>query len=165
MLAAHRAYHVLMLRNKGIHLIKTHRIHVDFRVLLTDQLVGPVARLAGFAVEQRVGEAGHMPGSNPCLGVHENRGVKPHVVRAFLHELLQPRLLHVVLELGAEGAVVPAVGQAAVDLTAGVDVAAVFAQCNDLVESFFALFHSFHPFPWLDATEIIFICPGKLPTQ
>ena len=110
-------------------------------MLLTDELVGAVAGLAGLAVEQGIGEAGHMAGRDPGLGVHDDGGVKAHVIGALLNELFEPGLLDVVFELNAEGTVVPGVGKSAVDLAAGVHEAAVFAQCNDLVHGFFAFFH------------------------
>ena len=119
--------------DKGIHLVKAHRIDIDLVVLLADELVGTVAGLAGLAVEQGVGEAGHMTGGYPGLGVHDDGCVKTDIVGALLNELLQPCLLDIVFELDAERAIVPAVCKTAVDLTAGIDISAVFAQGNDLV--------------------------------
>ena len=58
-----------------------------------------------------------MAGGHPGLGVHEDGGVQTHVVGVLLHEFLPPGLLDVVLQLHAQGAVVPRVGQAAVDLS------------------------------------------------
>ena len=58
-----------------------------------------------------------------------------------LHELFQPCLFDVVLELNAERAVVPAVGQTAVDLGACEDKTTVFAEGNDLVHGLFTVFH------------------------
>ena len=153
MLAADRADHFLMLGDESVHLVKSHGVHVHILALLTvgNELVGTVAALAGAAVQQRVREAGHVTGSDPGLGVHQDGGVQAHVVGAFLHELLQPGLLDVVLELNAQGTVVPAVGQAAVDLAAGVDVPAVFAKVDDHVQSLFAVFHFLLSLPrgWL----------------
>ena len=64
MLAADGADDVLMLCDEGIHLVKAHGIHVHLGVLLTDQLVGAVACLAGAAVQQGVREAGDMAGGH-----------------------------------------------------------------------------------------------------
>ena len=143
MLAADRADHVLVLGDEGIHLVKGHGVHVHALAggAFADQLVGAVAALAGAAVQKRVREAGHMAGGDPGLGVHQDGGIQAHVVGAFLHELFQPGFLDVVFELDAQGAVVPAVGQAAVDLAAGVDEPAVFAQVDDHVQCLFAVFH------------------------
>ena len=61
MLAADRADDVLVVGDELIHLIKAHGIHIDLRMLLTDQLIGTVACLAGTAVQQGVREAGNVP--------------------------------------------------------------------------------------------------------
>ena len=117
-------------------------------VHVADELVGSVSCLAGLAVEQGVGEAGDVAGGDPGLGVHEDGGVEADVVLALLHELLEPCLLHVVLELHAEGTVVPGVCKPAVDLAARVYKAAVLAQRYDFVHCLFVVFHfSFTSFP------------------
>ena len=54
----------------------------------------------------------------PHVGVHEDGGVEPDHVVAAPDEALPPGPLHVVLELDAEGAVVPGAGEAAVYLAA-----------------------------------------------
>ena len=76
MLAADGADDVLMLCDEGIHLVKAHGIHIHLGVLLTDQLVGAVACLAGAAVQRGVREAGHMAGGHPGLGVHNDGGIQ-----------------------------------------------------------------------------------------
>ena len=106
-----------------------------------DHLVGAETLLALLAVHQRIAEAAQMAGSDPGLGIHQNRAVLTHVVGVLLDELLPPGLLHVVLQLHTQRAVVPGVGQAAVDLAAGKDKAAVFAQCDDFVHRLFGVFH------------------------
>ena len=102
------------------------------RVVL-DQLVGPEARLARAAVHQRIVEAAHVAARHPDLAVHQDRRVQTHVVFVLLHKLLPPGALDVVLELHAQRAVIPAVGQAAVDLAARIDEAAPLAQGHQLV--------------------------------
>ena len=149
MLAADGADHVLMLGDKGVHLVEAHGVHVDLGVLLADELVRTVAGLASLAVQQGVGEAGDVAGGDPGLGVHNDGGVQADVVGILLDELLQPGLLHVVLEFHAQGTVVPAVGQAAVDLGSSVDKAAVFAEVDDHVQGLFAVFHIHSPSVWL----------------
>ena len=96
-------------------------------MLLADELIGAVAGLAGLAVEQGVGKAGYMAGGDPGLGVHDDGGVQTHVIGALLNEFFEPGFFDVVLELNAEGAVVPGICKTAVDLAAGVHYAAVFA--------------------------------------
>ena len=141
MLAADGADDVLVLGDEFIHLVEAHGVDVDLMMLLADELVGAVAGLAGLAVEQRVREARDVAGRDPGLRVHDDGRVEADVVRAFLHEFLEPGLFDVVLELNAERAVVPAVGQAAVNFGACKDKAAVFAKGNDLVHGLFAVFH------------------------
>ena len=103
MFAADRADNLGVGRDEFVHLVKGHRVYIDAFALLAvgDQLVGAVAALAGAAVEQRVGKTRHMAGGDPGLRVHQNRGVQPDVVGAFLHEFLEPGLLDVVFELNA----------------------------------------------------------------
>ena len=108
---------------------------------LLDQLVGAEALLALAAVHQRIGEAREVAAGDPRLRVHEDGGVLADVVGVLLHELLPPGLLDVVLQLDAEGAVVPRVGEAAVDLRPGEDKAAVFTQGNDFVHGLFGVVH------------------------
>ena len=106
-----------------------------------DDLVGAEALVALAAVHQRIGEAAEMAACYPGLRVHQDRGVKADVVGVFLHELLPPGVLDVLLELGAEGAVVPCVSESAVDLTAGVNEASALAEGNDFVEGLFCVVH------------------------
>ena len=144
-LAADRAGDI-MLADEGDHLLVGHGLGGDAlqRVLgqpVLDQLVRAVAALAAFAVYERVVEGRDVAGCHPDLRVHEYRTVEPHVVGVFLHEFLPPGPLDVVLELHAERAVVPAVGKAAVDLTAGVDEAAVLAERDQLFHGLFRILH------------------------
>ena len=124
-----------------VHLVEAHGIDIDLRVLLADELIGAVACLAGAAVQQGVREAGNMAGGHPGLGVHDNGSVQADIVGALLHKLLQPCFLDVVLELNAQGAVIPAVGQTAVDLRTGENITTVLAEIDDHIKGLFALFH------------------------
>ena len=149
-----------MLTDEGDHLVVGHRL--DIRALdgvvlepVLDELVGPVAHLAGLAVDERVVEGGHMSGGDPDLRVHQYRRVEADVVGVLLDELLPPGLFDVVLELCAEGAVVPAVGKTAVDLAPGVDEAPVLAQSHELFHRLFRVFHSLLPFPQMASAEIL----------
>ena len=100
---------------------------------ILDQLVGTEARLAGLAVHQRIVEAADVAGSHPHLAVHQDCAVQAGVIRALLHEFLPPGLLDVVLEFHAERAEIPGVGQAAVDLRACEDEAAILAQRHQFI--------------------------------
>ena len=141
MLAADRADDVLVVGDELIHLIKAHSIHIDLGMLLTDQFIGTVAGLAGTAVQQGVREAGNVAGGHPGLGVHNDGGIQAHIVGALLDKLLQPCFLDVVLELNAQGTVVPAVGKTAIDLRTGEHVTTVLAEIDDHIKGLFALFH------------------------
>ena len=146
-LAADGADDVLMLCDESIHLVKAHGIHVHLGVLLTDQLVGAVACLAGAAVQQGVRKAGDVAGGHPGLRVHDDGCIQTHIIGAFLHEFLQPCLFDIVLELNAQRAVVPAVGQTAVNLGTGEHITTVLAEIDDHIKGLFALFHCSTSFP------------------
>lgn len=148
-----------MLTDEGDHLVVRHGL--DVRALdgvllkpVLDELVGPVAHLAGLAVDERVVEGGDVAGGDPDLGVHEDGGIEPDVIGVLLDELLPPGLFDVVFELRAEGAVVPAVGKTAVDLAPGVDEAPVLAQGHELFHRLFRVFHFLLPFPQMASAEI-----------
>ena len=141
MLAADGADDVLVLGDELVHLVKAHGIDVHFGVLVADELVGTVTCLAGAAVQQRVREARHVTGGDPGLRIHDDGCIQAHVVGAFLHELLQPCFLDVVLELDAQRAVIPAVGKTAIDLRTGEHVTTVLAEVDDHIKGLFALFH------------------------
>ena len=130
-----------MLGDELVHFLEAHGVHIDLMMLGGNELVGTVAGLAGLAVEQRVGEAGHMAGRDPRLRIHDDRGVQTDVVGAFLHEFLEPRLFDVVLEFYAKRAVVPAVGQTAVYFRPRKNKAAALAERDDLIHGFFRAFH------------------------
>ena len=96
---------------------------------------------AALAVHQRIGERTDVAGGDPSGGVHDNGGIKAHIVVRLLHELLQPSLLDVVLEFHTQRAVVPRVCQTAVNFGACVDVTSVLAEIYDHIQSLFTVFH------------------------
>ena len=87
----------------------------------------------GLAVHERIVEAAPVAGSHPHFAVHQDRGVQTDVILAFLNKLLPPGLFDVVLEFYAQRAVVPAIGQTAVNFAAGINEAAALAQRHKLV--------------------------------
>ena len=141
-MALHKGGH-LLLRERVDGLVQRHAV-LSGPVL--DQLVGAEALLALLAVHQRIAEAAQMAGGHPGLGVHQNGAVLSHIVGVLLHELLPPCLLDIVLQLHAQRAVVPGVGQTAVNLAAGEDEAAVFTQGDDFFHGFFGVFHDVFSF-------------------
>ena len=142
-LAAVGANHFLVGGNESVHLLKAHGIHVDSLTGLTglNQLVSALTGAAALAVHQRVGEIAHMAGGDPGGGVHEDGGIQTHVIFGLLDELFQPCLLDVVLEFHTQRAVVPGVGQTAVNLGTGIDIAPVLAEIYNHIQCFFAVLH------------------------
>ncbi len=78
--------------------------------IVLDQLVRPEAGFTAFAVHQRIVEVHHMAGGYPGFRVHQDSGIHPHVVGAFLHEFTPPGFFDVVFELHAQGTVIPGIG-------------------------------------------------------
>ena len=98
------------------------------------QLVEPEPPMVGLALDQRVAERADVPGRHPHLRVHEDPGIEPDDVVALLDHRPPPGALDVVLELDAEGAVVPDRVDAAVDLRGREDEAAALGERDDRVE-------------------------------
>ena len=98
------------------------------------QLVEPEAAVAGLALHERVTERAHVARGDPHLGVHEDARVEADDVVALLDHRSPPGPLDVVLELDAQGPVVPHGVDAAVDLRGGIDEAAALGQRDDGVE-------------------------------
>ena len=96
--------------------------------LVAHEQVGAEALSAAAAVDERVCEVLDVAAGAPDLGVHEDGGVEADHVAASPHEGLPPVALDVVLELDAEGAVVPGAGESAVDLAALEEEAPAAAQ-------------------------------------
>ena len=144
-LAAARAGH-LVVPDECHQLLLGHGLHVHIHAVLLHialhQLVRPVAHLAGLAVNQRIVEGGYVAAGHPHLGIHQNGGVQSHVVGILLDEFLPPGPLDIVLHLHAQGTVVPAVGKAAIDLTAGEYESPVLTQGHDLLHGLLGVFHA-----------------------
>ena len=135
-LAAGRAGNLLLL-DEALELLVRPAVRLDLLTVglrpVLDQLIRAKARLAGLAIHQRVVEVADVAARHPNLTVHQNRAVDADVVLVLLHELLPPRALDVVLELNAQRAVIPRVGQTAVDFGAGEHEAAALAQGDELI--------------------------------
>ena len=100
-------------------------------VVILNQLVGAMPAFTVPAIHQRIGKPAHMTGGDPYFPVHQDGAVQPDIGGAFLDELLPPGALNVVFQLHSQWAVIPGVGQAAVDIRAGIDKAAALAERND----------------------------------
>ena len=75
--------------------------------LAARRLVGAEALLRHLAVDERVGEAGHVARGLPHARMHEDGRVEPLDIVAIRH-CLPPGLLHVAQQLDAERTVIPA---------------------------------------------------------
>jgi hypothetical protein len=100
-------------------------VHHDGR---PEQLVGAVALLAGFAVHERVAEAGDVAGGLPDLRVHDDGGLEADDIVTAADHVVPPAVADVFLELGAERAVVEETVEAAVDFGGRVDKAAALRE-------------------------------------
>ena len=111
--------------------------------VMPGELIGPEAALAaiGLAIDHRVAEAGHVAAGLPDLGIHDQRTIDPHHVDflavgsqgRIADHVLPPALLHVLLELDAEGTIVPEAVDAAVDFTRLKDETTSAAQGHQLL--------------------------------
>lgn len=135
-LAAVRAGDVMIL-DVLEHLLLRHAVGMRLRVEIVDQVVGAVAHLALLAVEQRVGERGHMAARLPNARVHQNVGVHLVAVSALLDEALSPRFLDVVFQPCAERAVIPRIGEAAVNFAARKNKAPALAERDNFFHRLF----------------------------
>ena len=81
------------------------------------------------------------PVATHTWGFIRDGGVHAHVGGGLLDKLFPPGLFHVIFKLHAQRAVIPGVGQAAVDLAAGEDKPPGFAQADDGIHGFFSSFH------------------------
>ena len=138
----------LFLFDEVHHLLLAPGVHASFQrnvvlsAVVFDHFVRAESFVAFTAVHQRIGEASQMAGRHPCLGVHEDRTVYAYVIGGFLHEFLPPDFFDIVFQLHAKIAVIPGIGQAPVDLAAGVDKASRFGKVDDLIHCFFHVFSS-----------------------
>ena len=82
-----------------------------------------------------------MAGGHPGGGVHDDGCIQAHIIGRLLDKLLQPCLLDIILKLHTQRAVVPGIGQTAIDLGTGIDIASVLAECDNHIQSLFAVFH------------------------
>ena len=87
------------------------------------------------ALDERVGEGRDVAGCLPHALGQDDRRVEAHHVAAAAHERLPPLAADVLLELGAEWAVVPRRAGSAVDLARLEDEPAVAGEGDDFVEA------------------------------
>jgi hypothetical protein len=83
---------------------------------LDARIVAPKAILALPAVNEWIGESGHVAGCFPDARVHQDRGVETLDVVPCVDHGVPPAVLHVLLELDPERPVVPHRAQPSVDL-------------------------------------------------
>ncbi|MBG9885300.1 hypothetical protein ABE10_01595, partial [Bacillus toyonensis] len=105
------------------------------RLEVLDEVVGTEPLVALQALDQRVGERRDVPRCLPDpLGQDDGRVEADHVAPA-PHECLPPLAADVLLELRAEGAVVPGTAGTPVDLPRLEDEPAMTGEADDLVET------------------------------
>ena len=97
------------------------------------EVVGAVALVARLALGQRVDELGEVAGRLPHPRGQDDRGVQADDVVADLHHRAPPLAADVLLELDAQGPVVPGGAGAAVDLAGRVDETPTFREIDDQV--------------------------------
>src|SRR5450759_4801715 len=97
-------------------------------------MVGPEALVARLTLGQRIGEGRNVTGGLPRLRRKDDRGVQAYDVVALLNHRPPPLTLDVVLELHAEGAVVPRRACASINLTAWEDEAPALAETDNGVD-------------------------------
>ena len=102
-------------------------------VLRVGDVVCPEAELAGAAVDERIGEAGHVARGLPHARVQDERGVERDDVFALLHHRLEPAGLHVLLEEDAVVTIVVRRAEPAIDLGRREDEPAAPRERDDLV--------------------------------
>src|SRR3954447_1450362 len=107
-------------------------------LVLLLQVVGPEPLVARLALHERVDELLHVAGRLPHLPGQDDRGVEADDVVAPGDHVPPPLALDVLLELDAEGSVVPRRTRTAVDLSRGVHESPALAEIDDSVESGFA---------------------------
>ena len=98
-----------------------------------EQLIRPETLLAHFAVDQRIGEAGDVTRRLPDLGMHDDGRLDADDVVAAANHVVPPAVADVLLQLGAERAVVEETVQPAVDLRRLEDETAALRERDDVV--------------------------------
>ncbi len=138
-----------MLGDELLHLLVIHRSDIQIELVLEDVVLDELIRaetlVALLAVHQRIVEPAHMPGRDPGFRVHENGAVQTDVIAALGDEFAPPCPFDIVFELDAQRAVIPCIGEAAVDFRAGENKASIFRQRDDFIHCFFASLHTKPP--------------------
>jgi hypothetical protein len=135
-LAANRADH-LMSGDELVHVSKVILSTSTSGYWALDEIIGAMARFAGFAVDHRIVESGDVARSFPDFRIHENRGVKADVGRRFLNEFLPPHRTDVAFHLGAKGAVIPRIRKTAVNGRSLIDETNRLKMLSDFLEAEF----------------------------
>ena len=100
-----------------------------------DQMIGAEPLMAVQALGQRVGERLDVAARLPDLAGEDHARVQADDVVAFLDHVPPPLALDVVLQLHAEGTVVPRGTQTTVDVTGRVDESTSLAQVDNGIEA------------------------------
>ena len=106
-------------------------------VIILNQFVCAESLFTLLTVHQRVRESSQMSAGNPCLGIHQNSTVNAYVVGALHDELLPPGFLYIIFQFHTQVAIIPGIGQAAVNLRTWIHKAPVLGQCHDFLHCLF----------------------------
>jgi hypothetical protein len=78
-----------------------------------------------------------MAGSFPYGGVHQNGAVHAYIIGVLLNKFFPPSAADIAFQFRTQGAVVPSIGETAVNFTAGVYKTAPLGKGDDFFHGFF----------------------------
>ena len=97
-----------------------------------DQVVGTGAGVAGLAVHHGVGKTGDMTGGLPDLGTTDDGGVETDHVLTVTDKRFPPQIFDFTFELRPQWAIVPSVGEPAINVGTGEEEAAALGQGHNI---------------------------------
>ena len=98
-------------------------------------MVGTGAGVAGTAIDHGVGKTGDVTRGFPDLATANDGRVEPHHVSTTGDKKFPPQVFDFLFEFGTERAIIPSVGEPAVDVAPGVEKAATFGKANNVGKS------------------------------
>ena len=112
-------------------------LFLDLAEIVFDQVVGTVALLGVFVVDQRIVERSDVAGGNPGLRMHEDAGVDTHDILVQAGHRFPPVALDVVLQFDTHLAIIVHGGQSVIDFAGGEDESVLLAMGDENLEKFF----------------------------
>ena len=123
-----------MLFHKLFHLFLAPAVNALFQrnivlcTVILDEFIRPETLMAFPAVHQRIRKTTQMTAGHPGLGIHQNSTVHAHIVGVFHNKFLPPCFFYIILQFHAKIAIVPCIGQAAVNIGSRIYKASRFCQ-------------------------------------